>query len=85
MKVVLSDLAVIALDKGPKVRGIKRGRERRSLRAIKIRSTTYFEVEVELTAHVVTFCGMLNIPTEYVRDISSAKLRKFLSNSLLRY
>jgi hypothetical protein len=32
--------------------------------------TTFFGVEVKLSAHVVRFYGMLNNPAEYERDTS---------------
>jgi hypothetical protein len=75
---------VFVLSIGPRVHRFKPGRDDGFLRAIQIRSTTFFGGEVSLPLHVVRFYGMLKIPADYYRDTMSSKFKDLLAISQFR-
>jgi hypothetical protein len=52
------------------------------LREMKIHSKTSFGEEVKLSTHVVSFCGMLKVPSDVIEILIGKIQRTFLSQCL---
>jgi hypothetical protein len=65
VNVFLGGVVVIVFAIGPKVRGLKPGKDDGFLRAIEIRNTTLFGGKQSRRSNVVRFYSLLKIPTKY--------------------
>jgi hypothetical protein len=63
----------------PSFAGLKPAEDDGFLRAIEIRSTTFFGGEVKPSSHVAKLYGMLKIPAEYGRRYFAGKINGHFS------